>query len=325
MKKALLSGLALWFALYPTMGCKPAKKVEPVAVSIGSGDLDGASRAAADAVCRAVNRNEAVHGVRCSLETLEGSSANLEGVLGGRIQFGIVTSEDQFQALKGISEWEGRGPQGALRAVVGLQPEALTLVASVKSKVTDIRDLKKKKVLMGEPGSRIRRVAVEALTAVGLDWERDMKALSGSPADGPGWIGEGKIDAFFLLSTHPDEALRQATSAKAKLRIIPITGVDALLEQAPYFGKTTLPAGFYPAAEAPRDILTFGTRATLVTAASVPEAAVYTLTKAIIENLEEIQAAHPALSVLSPKEMPEGLTAPIHPGALKYFKEAGIL
>ncbi len=127
---------------------------------------------------------------------------------------------------------------------------------------------------------------------------------------------------------HPSETLRKATSGERKVRFIPITGpgIDKLIAEQHDYIKTTVPvAQFYPNAEDPVDVKTFGVIATLCTSSRVPAEVVYTITKEIFENFEEFKRQHPALAVLTKGDMLRGVTAPFHPGAIKYFREVGLM
>ena len=203
-----------------------------------------------------------------------------------------------------------------------VQKNSSALKSSV---IRDIRDLKGKRVNIGNPGSGQRQNSIDALQAVGLDYEKDLQAESVKAAEAPGLLQDGRIDAFFYTVGHPSGAFKEATAGVRKVRFVPITGIDELLAKYPYYAKSFVPVKEYPGAENEGDVETFGVKATLVTSAKVPDHVVYAVTKEVFENLEEFKGLHPAYSVLTKEDMLEGLSAEIHPGAMKYYKEAGLI
>jgi hypothetical protein len=248
--------------------------------------------------------------------------------MAGDLEFGVVQSDRQYQAFNGSpnSEWAGK-PQKNLRAVFSIHPESVTLVATVKSGVKTIEDLKGKRVNIGNPGSGQLQNSIDALEAVGINPEGDIKAERVKAAEAPGLLQDGRLDAFFYTVGHPSGAIKEATAGSTKVMIVPITGpgIDALLGKYPYYAKSVVPTKLYPgAANDGGDVTTFGVKATFVTSAKIPDIVVYAVTKEVFENFEAFKKLHPAFAVLTKEGMLEGLSAPIHPGALKYYKEAGL-
>ena len=137
-------------------------------------------------------------------------------------------------------------------------------------------------------------------------------------------LQDGRIDAFFYTVGHPSGAIKEATAGKRKVVIADITGVDSLFKDYPYYAKSHVPAEFYPGATNTEDANTFGVKATFVTSVDVPDEVVYAITKEVFENFDEFKKLHPAYKVLTKESMLQGLSAPIHPGAMKYYKEAGL-
>ncbi|MGD9382593.1 MAG: TAXI family TRAP transporter solute-binding subunit, partial [Desulfobacterales bacterium] len=188
----------------------------------------------------------------------------------------------------------------------------------------DITDLKGKRVNIGNPGSGQRQNSIDALTAVGIDYEKDLNAEGIKASESAGLLQDGRIDAFFYTVGHPNGSIKEATSGKRKVRIASIVGVDKLLEKYPYYAKAFIPVELYPGAVNEKDVQTFGVKATFVTSAKVPDNVVYAITKEVFDNFEDFKKLHPAYQVLTKEGMLEGLSAPIHPGAMKYYKEAGL-
>jgi len=271
-----------------------------------------------------VNKKRKEYGIRATVESTGGSVFNVNAVMAGDLEFGVVQSDRQYQAINGLAEWKDKGPQKKLRAVFSIHPESVTLVAAVDADIKTIRDLKGKRVNIGNPGSGQRQNAIDALNAVGLNWKKDLKAEGIKASESAGLLQDGRIDAFFYTVGHPNGSFKEATSGKRKVRFASITGIDKLLAKYPYYAKSVIPIKFYPGAINDADIPTFGVKATLVTSSKVSKKVVYAITKEVFENFDYFKNLHPAYSVLTKKSMLDGLSAKIHPGAMKYYKEAGL-
>jgi TRAP transporter TAXI family solute receptor len=247
--------------------------------------------------------------------------------MAGDLEFGIVQSDRQYQAWNGLAEWKDQGPQKDLRAVFTIHPESITLVAAADAGIKTIQDLKGKRVNIGNPGSGQRQNSIDALTAADLDYEKDVEAESVVADEAPGLLQDGRIDAYFYTVGHPSGNIKEATAGRRKVRICDVAGpgLDALIEKNPYYAKALVPAKFYPGAINKNDAKTFGVKATLVTSIKVPEEVVYAITKEVFDNFETFKKLHPAYEVLTKQNMLEGMSAPVHPGAMKYFKEAGLM
>ncbi len=294
-------------------------------VTIGTGGITGVYYPTGGAIAKIVNKKRDVYGIRCTVESTGGSVFNINAVIAGDLDFGICQSDRQYQAWNGLAEWKDKGPQKDLRAVFSIHPESVTLVAADDAGIKTIQDLRGKRVNIGNPGSGQRQNAIDALENAGIDWKKDIKAESAKAAEAPGLLQDGRIDAFFYTVGHPSGAIKEATAGKRKVHFVPITGLDKLLAKYPYYAKAVIPIKFYPQATNKEDVPTFGVKATFVTSAKVPDNVVYAITKEVFENFDYFKTLHPAYSVLTKESMLEGLTAPFHPGALKYYKESGLI
>lgn len=320
--KTLIATLCLGLFL---CGFSPATaQAKTTFVTIGTGGITGVYYPTGGAIARIVNKKKDEYGIRCTVESTGGSVFNVNAVMAGDLEFGVVQSDRQYQAIEGIAEWDGRA-QSKLRAVFSIHPESVTLVAAEDAGINDIADLKGKIVNIGNPGSGQRQNAIDALTAIGLDYESDLTAEGIKAAEAPGLLQDGRIDAFFYTVGHPSGAIKEATAGKRKVKIVPITGVEGLYEKFPYYAPSEIPAEFYPGAANKDDVKSFGVKATFVTSSDVPEEVVYAVTKEVFENFESFKKLHPAYKVLTKESMLQGMSAPIHPGAMKYYKEAGLM
>jgi TRAP transporter TAXI family solute receptor len=318
MKRAFLFTLAFIFGLTLLFGLGP--------FTIGTGGITGVYYPTGGAIARMVNAKRKEYGIRATVESTGGSVFNVNAVMTGDLEFGVVQSDRQFQAIKGIANWKDKGPQKDLRAVFSIHPETVDLIAAVDSGINSLQDLKGKRINIGNVGSGYRKNAIDALVANGLDYENDFHAESLKAAEAPGLIQDGRLDAAFYTVGHPSGYYKEATSGKRKVKFVPITNIESLLDKYPYYAKAmTQVTKFYPAAANKSDVATFGVKATFVTSAKVPDNVVYAIVKEVFENFEAFKKLHPAYSGLTKQNMLEGLSAPLHPGAVKYYKEAGLM
>ncbi|VEN73665.1 TRAP-type transporter, periplasmic solute binding receptor (TAXI family protein) [Candidatus Desulfarcum epimagneticum] len=330
MKKAFFSAAAVFFAAFFLQASFVSDaRAKTTFVTIGTGGITGVYYPTGGAIAKIVNQKRKQYGIRCTVESTGGSVFNVNAVMSGDLEFGVVQSDRQYQAFHGSkgSEWAGR-PQKDLRAVFSIHPETCTLLAAVDAGIETVADLKGKKVNIGNPGSGQRMNAIDALNAVGIDWRKDIHAEGIKAAEAPGLLQDERIDAFFYTVGHPNGNFKEATAGKRKVRFIPVTGpgIDRLIERLPYYAKAIVPVkGNYPGAADDSDIESFGVKATFVTSAKLSDRVVYAVTKEVFDNFESFKKLHPAYKVLTKENMLQGLSAPIHPGALKYYKEAGLM
>ena len=291
-------------------------------ISIGTGGLTGVYYPTGGAICRLVNKDRKEHGIRCSAESTGGSIYNINTIRAGELEFGVAQSDWQYHAYNGTSRFEEAGPFEGLRAVFSVHPEPITILARGDSGIENITDLKGKRVNIGNPGSGTRGTW-EVLEET-LGWSRDDLALAAElPSAETGQaLCDDRIDAYFWAVGHPS-ALTQETLATCDSHLVNAVSpeIEALVAERPYYRTATIPAGIYGDNEA---ATTFGVGATFVTSADVPEEVVYVVVKAVFENFEQFTGLHPAFANLKPEEMiADGLSAPLHPGAEKYYTERG--
>ena len=293
-------------------------------VTIGTGGITGVYYPTGGAIAKMVNAQRDVYGLKCTVEATGGSVFNVNAILAGDMEFGIVQSDRQYQAVHGLAEWEERGPREDLRAVFSIHPESVCLVAADDAGIDTVSDLKGKRVNIGNPGSGQRQNAIDALESAGLDYETDLHAESVKASEAPGLLQDERIDAFFYTVGHPSGAIKEATAGVRKVHFVPIADVAALLQRRPYYARASIPIEHYTSATNTEDVPTFGVKATLMTSTSVPDDVVYAIAREVFENLEAFRTLHPAYAELTRENMLEGLTAPLHPGAERYFREAGL-
>ncbi len=291
-------------------------------ISIGTGGVTGVYYPTGGAICRLVNKNRKEHGIRCSAESTGGSIYNINTIRAGELEFGVAQSDWQYHAFHGTSKFEDQGAFENLRAVFSVHPEPVTVIASDASGINTLTDAKGKRLNIGNPGSGTRgtwEVIEEA-----LGWERSDLRLAAEmkSAETGQAVCDGKIDAYFWLVGHPS-ALTQESLATCDAHLVNVEGpaIDKLVADNPYYRTASIPAGMY---NNENDIVTFGVGATFVSSADVPDEVVYVVVKAVFENFDDFKKLHPAFANLSEVEMiSDSLSAPLHPGAEKYYKERG--
>ncbi|MGB2689190.1 MAG: TAXI family TRAP transporter solute-binding subunit [Desulfobacterales bacterium] len=315
----LLNFLLLWTV---PSGAWAKTKVFKVA----TGEYMGRYLPTGGVIAEIVNNKQEEYGFRCIAKTTSGSVFNINAIMAGDMEFGIVQSDSQYQALNGLDEWKDKGPQKDLRSMFSLYTESITLLASVDSGAKTIKDLKGKRVYIGEIGSGSRQNAIDALNAAGIDWKTDIKVIKkGKKYDVQSMLMRGELDAFFYTVGHPTSAIIFATVGAKKTLFISIDNIEKLLSKHPYYVKSLIPVSLYPQIANDEDVKTFGVKATFVTSAKIPDNVVYAITKEVFENLGSLKYSDPTLNMLTKESMvKDGLTAPMHPGALRYYKEAGL-
>ena len=245
--------------------------------------------------------------------------------MAGDIQFGIAQSDRQYQAFNGLAEWKEKGPQKDLRAVFSLYTESVTLVAGGNSSITSIHDLRGKRVDIGLPGSGTRRNAIDVLDAAEIEWEKDMEVHEENLDDSIKMLMHSDVDAFFHTVGHPSQDIKSATFSVRGIRFIPPVNIEKILSENPYYSKSFIRKELYPFAGNMKDVETIGVKATFLTSAKVPDDIVYAVTKAVFDDLKSLgYYTHLFKHTVRKESMLDGLTAPIHPGALRFYQEIGL-
>ena len=326
MKKALLLVTGIFFVLGLIVLTGPVTaQAETRFVTIGTGGVTGVYYPTGGAICRLVNKGRKVHGIRCSVESTAGSVYNLNTIAAGELDMGVAQSDWQYHAYNGTSKFKDRGANKDLRAVFSVHPEPFTVVARADSGIKNFNDLKGKRVNIGNPGSGQRGTMEVVMKALG--WTKaDFKLASElKSAEQSKALCDNKIDAMVFTVGHPSGSIKEATTTCDSI-IVPVTGpeIDKLAKDNDYYRIATIPGGMYRGTAG--DTQTFGVGATFVTSAKVPEEVIYNVVKAVFENFDQFKKLHPAFRVLKKEEMiKDGLSAPLHRGAVKYYKEAGLM
>jgi len=292
-------------------------------ITFGTGGVTGVYYAAGGAICRLVNKDRRTHGIRCSVESTSGSVFNVGSIRSGDLDFGLVQSDLQFQALRGEKTFREAGSYADLRAVFSVHPEPFTVLARREANIARFEDFRGKRFNVGNAGSGTVASLTELLDTMG--WKMSDFALAAGlrPDEQGAALCDGQIDGFFFAVGHPSANIQDPTTA-CGAKLVPLTGpaVDKLVGTLPYYAKVSIPGGLY--ANNPNPVATYGVLSTLVTSARQPSETVYLVTKAVFENFDEFRRLHPAFANLDAEAMVKtGNSAPLHEGAAKYYKEKG--
>ena len=298
---------------------------EQTFVTIGTGGVTGVYYPTGGAICRLVNKNRKQHGIRCSTESTGGSVYNLNTIRAGELDMGVAQSDWQYHAYHGTSKFKDKGANKNLRAIFSVHPEPFTVVARADSGIRNFSDLKGKRVNVGNPGSGQRGTMEVLMEALG--WKMSDFALASElkSSEQSKALCDNKIDAMVFTVGHPSGSIKEATTSCDSI-LVNVTGsaVDGLVAKHDFYRTATIPGGMYRGSSS--DVKTFGVGATFVTSTNTPDHVIYEVVKAVFGNFDTFRKYHPAFRKLDKKQMiKDGLSAPLHNGAIKYYKEAGLM
>ncbi|MGB0848834.1 MAG: TAXI family TRAP transporter solute-binding subunit [Thiolinea sp.] len=290
-------------------------------ISIGTGGVTGVYYPTGGAICRLVNKSRKEHGIRCSAESTGGSVYNINTIKAGELEFGVAQSDWQYHAMNGTSKFKDAGKFEKLRAMFSVHPEPFTLIARADSGIKGFMDLKGKRVNVGNPGSGQRATMEVVMEAMGMKMEDLALAAELKGSEMAQAICDNKIDAMIYTIGHPAAAITEATNT-CDVKLVDVKGeaIDKLVADNSFYRVATIPAGMYKGTD--NEVTTFGVGATFVTSSDVPENVGYIVAKAVFDNFDDFKKLHPAFANLKEEQMiKDGLSAPIHDGAAKYYKE----
>ena len=293
-------------------------------ISIGTGGVTGVYYPTGGAICRLVNKTRKEHGIRCAVESTGGSVYNINTIKAGELEFGVAQSDWQHHAYNGTSKFADN-PFPEVRAMFSVHPEPFTLLVRGDSGIDSFEGLKGKRVNVGNPGSGQRATMEVVMEAFGMTMDDFALATEYKGSEMAKQICDDNIDAMIYTIGHPAAAIKEATTT-CDVKLVSVTGdaIDGLVADNPYYRVATIPGGMYAGNDA--DTTTFGVGATFVTSADIPEDVAYIVAKSVMENLDDFRGLHPAFANLDAKQMiNDGLSAPLHPGAEKAYKELGLM
>ena len=291
-------------------------------ITIGTGGQTGVYFVVGQSICRLVNRDSATTGLKCTAPSTGGSIANINAIKAGDMDMGVAQSDWQFHAYNGTSQFEG-DKFDKERAVFSVHFEPFTVIARADAGINSFDDLKGKRVNVGNPGSGQLATMEVVLDAKGWSMADFALASELKPAEQAAALGDNKVDAIIYTVGHPNGSIQEAVST-VDAKLVPVEGeaIDKLVADNPFYAYATVPGGMYKGTDS--DVKTFGVKATFVTSSDVEDDVVYEVVKAVFDNFDRFKKLHPAFENLKEEEMiSDGLSAPLHDGAVKYYKERG--
>lgn len=306
-------------------GCVAASVAFAPSVRLATGTPGGISHPVGNAICRMFNLEGDYPERPCVAVNTEGSVGNIQRVKNGKSTFGLSQADLAYAAFHGEGPFSSAGPDPKLRLLIALYPEDLTVIARSNAGINNFEDLRGKRIGIGASGAGYSFTRDAVLGFYGWTVSDAERVLELGPAEQNQTLCSNKVDAIIFVAGHPDGLTQEATtSCEAELVRVAGPSVARLLATHPYYIATVIPGGLYRGN--PDDVPTIATQSVLITSSDVPEDLAYAVVKAVAENFPVFQRMHPALSTLALKDLvPKEAVAPMHPGALKYFREAGLV
>ncbi len=292
-------------------------------ITIGTGGVTGTYYPTGGAVCRMVNKKKKETKIRCSVESTGGSVYNVNNIKAGELDFGTVQSDVAYQAYKGEGNFAD-APFKELRSVMAIYPELLALVVRKDSGINEFKDIKGKRINLGNPGSGQANTAPIIMEKFGLK-DDDLKLAGVLKApECPAALTDNKIDGYFYMVGHPTANIKDASNSVA-IDIIDINSKEAkeVVDEHPYYAFGVIPAGTYSGVD--RDVTSIGVKAVLVTSADVDDKAVELIVSTILENFDDFKELHPAYKGITKESLLEGTSVPLHKAAEAYYKKVGLI
>lgn len=254
-----------------------------------------------------------------------GSLGNVNAIAGGSLESGFSQSDVATWAQTGTGIFEGKPKVAGLRMIANLYPESIHVVVKKGSGIKSIADLKGKRVALDEPGSGTLINARLVLAAYGVK-ESDIKPEYIKPNQAGDKMKDGALDAFFFTGGAPAGAIAELASAGAGIELLPIEGAaaDSLRKSSSFFAVDTIPADTYKGVPG---VKTLAVGAQWVTSDKADTDTVYQITKALYSDAAQkaLAAGHAKGKYITLQNAVQGVGIPFHPGAEKFYKEAGVL
>ncbi len=333
-RKTILSVVAMSaavfaFAITATADAQSKRRF----IAIGTGGPTGVYFATGNAICRLIHKEAAEgrkkgrkHGIRCSATSTNGSNYNIAQIRDGELDFGVAQSDWQYHAYNGSGgPWKGKAFK-KVRAVFSVHPEPIQIIVGKNSGIKGWDGLKGKRVNIGNPGSGQRGTMELLMKQSGWTKKSFKLAAELTSTEQSKALCDGKIDAYVYTVGVPNAGVAVATDG-CNARIVNFNNALAkanVTPAKPFYAWATIPKGTYKTSTS--DVTTWGVKATFVTSADVPDDLVYEVVRAVFENIEDFRKLHPAFRNLDPKTMiKDGLSAPLHKGAIRFYKEKGLM
>lgn len=318
MKKSLSIAASILFAAVLLAGCSKANAKKDYILATGG--TGGTYYPFGGAIANIWNTK--IENMNVTAQATGASAENLRLINKGDAEFGTVQNDVMDYAFNGTDMFAGEKLSNI--ATIGtLYPEVIQIAVSEDSGITSIADFKGKRISVGDAGSGVEFNAKQILEGYGLTFN-DIKKSNLSFKESAEAIQNGTLDGCFITAGVPNAAL-QELAFSAGLKLIPVSGNEAasVIDKYGYYTATTIPGGTYKGSD--EDVPALAIKATLAVSASLDEDTVYEMTKVLFENLQELGNAHAKGKEVSAASAITGVSVPFHPGAIKYYKEIGLM
>ncbi|MBS7294435.1 MAG: TAXI family TRAP transporter solute-binding subunit [Treponema sp.] len=318
MKKLFSIAASVLFAVVLLAGCSKANAKKDYILATGG--TGGTYYPFGGAIANIWNTK--IENMNVTAQATGASAENLRLINKGDAEFGTVQNDVMDYAFNGTDMFAGEKLSNI--ATIGtLYPEVIQIAVSENSGINSIYDFKGKRISVGDAGSGVEFNAKQIMEGYGLTFN-DIKKSNLSFKESAEAIQNGTLDGCFITAGVPNAAL-QELAFSAGLKLIPVSGNEAatVMDKYGYYTATTIPGGTYKGSD--EDVPALAIKATLAVSASLDEDTVYEMTKALFENLQELGNAHAKGKEVSAASAVTGVSVPFHPGAVKYYKEIGLM
>jgi TRAP transporter TAXI family solute receptor len=320
-RQALFASLALPVAFCAALAVPAAAQAQQF-FRIGTGGTAGTYYPVGGMIANAVSQPGKIV---ATAQASNGSLANVTGIAGGAMESGFSQADVATWAQKGTGIFEGKPSVAGLRLIANLYPESVHVVVKKGSGIKSVADLKGKRVALDEPGSGTLVNARAILLAYGIK-ESDIKAEYIKPNQAGDKMKDGSLDAFFFTGGAPAGAIAELASAGGGIDILPIDGpqAEALKKASGFFADDVIAADTYKGVG---QVKTIAVGAQWVTSDKADANTVYEITKALFSDATQkaLAAGHAKGKFITKENAVKGAGIPFHPGAERFYKEAGLL
>ncbi len=290
-------------------------------LSMGTAPVGGAFPVVGGAIAEVLNEHKDAIDWKVQAKGTKGSQENIRRLQQNELELALSNASISYFAARGEGTWTQKYD---MRAIANLAPNIALFIARADSGIQSIADLKGKRVITGPSGAGFQMFVEPILAEHGVAWD-EITSLNATQSDSVDQLGDGSADAAFLGGAVPTGSITQAAST-FDVHFVPFDEAarQRLIEKYAFFHPATIPAGTYKGLDSDFQGLDVGSMH-LITSAAQNDELIYQLTKTIWENREEIAAKHPAGKAINAKNVARNTGIEYHPGAIKFYKEAGIL
>jgi len=293
-------------------------------ISIATGDVNGVYYPTGGAICYLLNNVSSVDHVRCQIKSTTGSFYNLQALRNGQVDLAVAQSDSQYHAYNASGLFKKSLPFKQLRSLFSVYTEPFTVLVRKNDEIKHFDDIKGKRINIGIINSGQRETMDMLLTLYGWKYSDFSSVTSLSPGEQASALCHGKVDVVIYVAGHPNSSMKEASNL-CDTKLIDVVGPELFryVTEHDYYKLTTIPSNLYQGN--PQTTHTFGVGATVVTTSALSDEVAYQIVRSVFENQTLFVQLHPAFKTLTKKGMSSHyLSAPLHPGAIRYYKEVGL-